>query len=99
MIVIALRRLREHWEKASRGDSEGPLKTWLEVTERADWHTPIDVKAQYSHASIVANDRVVFNIAGSKYRLVALIHYNKRTVYVRFVGTHDEYDKIDVTSI
>lgn len=99
MIVIAPRRFREHWEKPSSRDSEAPLKTWLEMTERADWHSPVDVKAQYSHASIVANDRVVFNIAGNKYRLVALVHYNKRTLYVCFVGTHDEYDKIDVTSI
>ena len=99
MIVIAPKRLREHWEKASRGDSEGPLKAWLEVTERSDWHSFVDVKEQYRHASMVANDRVVFNIAGNKYRLVVLIHFNKRTVYIRFIGSHDEYDKIDVTSI
>jgi len=82
-----------------RGDSEAPLKTWLELTERADWRSTAEVKAQYRHASIVGNDRVVFNIAGNKYRIVALIHYNKRTLYIRFVGTHAEYDRVDALTI
>ena len=99
MIVIAPRKLREHWEKPGRGDSEAPLKAWLELTEHAEWSSPADVKDQYRHASFVGNDRVVFNIAGNKYRLVVLVHYNKRTLYIRFVGTHREYDEIDASTI
>jgi mRNA interferase HigB len=99
VIVIAPRKLREHWDTPGRGDSEAPLKAWLELAERADWRSPVDVKAQYGHASIVGNDRVLFNIAGNKYRIVVLIHYNKRTLYIRFVGTHAEYDSIDATIV
>ena len=98
-IVISPRRLREHWEQHGRKDSEGPLKSWLALAEAADWGAPVDIKTHYRHASFVGNDRVVFNIAGNKYRIVALIHYNKRTLYIRFVGTHHEYDAIDASSI
>ena len=99
MIVIAPKKLRNHWQKPGREDSEAPLKAWLELTERADWSSPADIKGQYRHASFVGTDRVVFNIGGNKYRLVALVHYSKRTLYIRFVGTHGEYDAIDVSTI
>lgn len=98
MRVIALKTLREHWTQPHRGDSEQPLKAWHAIARAADWSDTSDVKAQYGNASFVG-DRVVFNIAGNKYRLVVRINYPVRIVYIRFVGTHAEYDKIDVRTI
>ncbi|MDA0261804.1 MAG: type II toxin-antitoxin system HigB family toxin [Proteobacteria bacterium] len=98
MRVIALRTLGEHWHKPGRQDSEQPLRAWFRETEWADWKAPADIKAKYRSASFVG-ERVVFNIAGNKYRLVAWINYPYRVVYVRFVGTHAEYNKINVEAI
>jgi mRNA interferase HigB len=99
MVVIALKRLRDHWQKPGRAESERPLTAWLELVERSDWGSPADVKAQYRHASFVGNDRVVFNISGNKYRIVTLIIYRTRTVFIRFVGTHEEYDRVDAALV
>lgn len=98
MRIIARRTLREHWQRPGRDDSEEPLKAWYAIAAAADWRGPADVKAQYRSASFVG-DRVVFNIAGNKYRLVAWINYSYRVLYVRFVGTHREYDATDVTEV
>lgn len=69
------------------------------AASRADWTSPADVKAAYRNASLVANNRIVFNIKGNDYRLVAAVHYNRGMMFIRYVGTHREYDKIDVTTI
>ena len=98
MRIIALKTLRDHWRKPGRQDSEQPLRAWHAVAMESDWACPADVKAQYRNASFVG-DRVVFNIGGNKVRLVVWINYPYRTVYVRFVGTHAEYDVIDVEAI
>ncbi len=98
MRIIALKTLKEHWQQPGRGDSEQPLKAWHAVALKADWGGPGAVKEQFRNASFVG-DRVVFNIAGNKYRLVAWINNPYRIVYVRFVGTHAEYDAVDVRSI
>lgn len=98
MRVIAFRSLREHWQKPGRSDSERPLRAWHAEVERADWDGPAALKAAYRSASFVG-DRIVFNVAGNKYRLVVWVNYPFRTVYVRFVGTHAEYDQIDVETI
>lgn len=98
MRIIALKTLRAHWERSNRQDSEQPLKAWFAVTAKADWKTPGDVKTQFRSASFVG-DRVIFNIAGNKYRLVAYINYPYRIVYIRFVGTHAEYDSVDIEEI
>ena len=95
MHVIAKRVLREHWEKPGRQDSEQPLKSWHQVASKATWTIPPDVKAMYGTASIVG-ERVIFNIAGNKYRLVTWIDYARQVILVKFVGTHKEYDSIDV---
>jgi len=87
--------LRKHWEKPGRGDSEQALLAWIAEVKAANWSTPADVKAKYGSASILRNSRVVFNICGNSYRLVVSINYDTSIVYVRFVGTHSEYDKID----
>jgi mRNA interferase HigB len=98
MRVIALKRLRDHWELPGRGDSEQPLKAWHAIVSRASWKHFADVRAQFGSASLVG-DRAVFNVAGNKYRLMAYINYEFYTVYVRFVGTHREYDEIDIEEV
>jgi mRNA interferase HigB len=100
MRVIALRTLRRFWETHPHGaEAQAALRAWHTEAERADWAAPSDVKAQYRNASVLKNGRVVFNIAGNKFRLVVRINYPYRVVYVRFVGTHAEYDAIEVETI
>lgn len=96
MRVIALRTLRQFWETHPQGrEAEGALRAWHAEAARADWATPADIKAQYRSASVLKSGRVVFNIAGNKFRLVVRINFPYRVVYIRFVGTHAEYDAID----
>ena len=94
MRIIAKSTLRAFWER--HPNAEEPLLAWYRETEKADWESPAQVKEQYRSASFVGGNRVVFNIKGNDYRLVVKINYPYRVVYVRFVGTHAEYDKIDV---
>ena len=75
------------------------LKAWYKVAEVADWATPTNVRADYGHASILANHRVCFNIADNKYRLVVHINYPYRVIYIRFIGTHVAYDRIDANTV
>lgn len=98
MRIIALKALKDHWLQAGRSDSEQPLKAWYAVAKEADWANFAQVKEQFGTASLVG-DRVVFNIAGNKYRLVVYVNYGFRTIYVRFVGTHAEYDGVDVKNV
>jgi mRNA interferase HigB len=98
MRVIAIKILSDFWKKPGLADAEQPLKSWYAEAVKANWSKPSDIKGLYRHASFVG-DRVVFNIAGNKYRLVAFVRYSSRTVYVRFVGTHKQYDKIDVEKV
>lgn len=97
MRVISRKKLREFSEK--HPNSRIPFQAWYADTKQAQWKLPNDIKKIYCNASIVANNRVVFNIKGNDYRLVAAINYNFSIVYIRFVGTHKEYDLIDVTKI
>lgn len=71
----------------------------MSVVKAADWSKPTDIKDMFRSADILANDRVVFNIGGNKYRLVVAVHYRGRRVYIRFVGTHAEYDRIDAATV
>ena len=97
MRIIALGPLREFWRK--HPDAEVPLRSWYAVASRADWRSPADVKDAYRSASFIADNRVVFNVKGNDYRLVAAVHYNRGMMYIRFIGTHREYDRIDATKI
>jgi mRNA interferase HigB len=97
--IIAASTLREFWNRPGRSDAEQPLRTWVSVVRAADWSRPTDIKAMFRSADIIANDRVVFNIRGNKYRLVVAVHYRGRRVFVRFIGTHAEYDRVDATTI
>jgi mRNA interferase HigB len=99
MRIISRKTLRRFWEKQEYADSEQPLKAWFHEALKADWGSPSAVKAAYRSASIVGNSRVVFNIGGNKYRLVVKVNYAYRIMYIRFIGTHRQYDRIDVTEI
>jgi mRNA interferase HigB len=100
MRVIALSTLRAFWEgKSARVDAREPTLAWYRHVLKADWRSPADVKREFSSASILRDGRAVFNIAGNKYRLVVWINYPYRVVYVRFIGTHAEYDRIDAQTI
>ena len=100
MRVIALSTLRVFWEDAAtHADAREPLLAWYRHALHADWASPAEVKKDFGNASILRDGRVVFNIAGNKYRLVVWINYPYRVVYVRFVGTHARYDRIDAQTI
>ena len=97
MRIISRKTLHDCWHKYP--DIEGALKAWEAEARHAHWQSPKDIKARYPSASILSDNRVVFNIKGNHYRLVVKIHYNTGIVYIRFVGTHAEYDKIDAETI
>jgi mRNA interferase HigB len=97
--IIKIRTLKEFWSDPEFGDSEQPLKSWYVVAKSANWAKPQDVKSQFRNASIVKGNRVVFNIAGNKYRLIVKFNYGYKIGYIRFLGTHKQYDAIDAEAI
>ncbi len=99
MRLIAKSTLVRFWQQPECTDSKSSLQSWHDEVAKASWKTPQDVKAQYSSASICGNNRVVFNIAGNKYRLVAEMQYRAGIVWVKFIGTHARYDRINVETV
>ncbi len=97
MRVIAKKILRAFWE--NHADSEQQLKAWYQEASNASWANPNDIKVAYPSASILSNNRVVFNIKGNHYRLIAKINYDYQMVWIRFIGTHAEYDTINAKTI
>ncbi len=97
MRIIAKRTLRVFWEEYP--DAEEPLTAWYREVEKETWATPAELKEKYRSASIVGGSRVVFNIKGNDYRLVVKINYAYSVIYIRFIGTHAEYDNIDVEGV
>ena len=97
MRIIPREALQEFWKR--HPDAEEPLLAWYREVERAEWKTPAELKEKYRSASIVGDNRVVFNIKGNHYRLVVKINYPYRVVSVRFVGTHAEYDAVNVKEV
>jgi mRNA interferase HigB len=97
MRIISKKPLIDYWTKVPAAMPE--LKAWLAEAKAADWANPAEIKAKYGNASILKDGRVVFNICGNKHRLVVWINYDFHTVYVRFLGTHKEYDKIDAQTV
>jgi len=97
MRIISRRRLVEFWE--IHPDAEQPLRAWYTEAQKASWDSPAEIKAVYRSVSILSNNRVVFNIKGNAYRLVVVVEYTQGKMFIRFVGTHAEYDRIDATSI
>lgn len=99
MRVISVRALKEFWEKPGCGDAEQALRAWYAEAKEAEWKGPNDIKGKYHSASIIGKNRVVFNIKGNKYRLIVALKYEFKIVYIRFVGTHKEYDAIDARTV
>lgn len=99
MRVIARKTLREFWTQKGHGDTKGPLEAWHDEACAASWKTPQDIKNVYASASFVGGNRVVFNIGGNKYRLVVEVQYAAEIVWVKFLGTHAEYDEIDAATV
>jgi mRNA interferase HigB len=97
MRIISVKALREFW--ARHPDAEQPLKAWFAEARSASWTQPAEIKDKYGSASILRDGRVVFDIGGNRYRVIAWINYDFFTIYIRFVGTHEEYDQIDAQSI
>jgi mRNA interferase HigB len=95
--IIAVTTLRQFWDR--HRDAEQPLKAWYQEARVADWATPRDIKAVYRHASVLGDNRVVFNIAGNKHRLVVKFNYAFGIGHIRFIGTHAEYDRINAEQV
>ena len=99
MRIIAKRTLREFWQVGEYADSQAALEAWHAETQWAAWLTPQEVKSQFRSASILKNSRVVFNIAGNKYRLIVSIDYERQVAFIKFIGTHKQYDQVDAERI
>lgn len=97
MRVIAIGTLRDFWAKHPQ--AETPLRAWFAEASRAVWKTPADIKAAHRNASFLENNRVVFNIKGNDFRLIVAVHYNREMMFVRFIGTHADYDALDAGKV
>lgn len=95
--VVARKTLKVFWEKHK--DCEQQLKAWFDEALEANWSTPANIKSQYPSASFLADNRVVFNIKGNSYRLIVKLNYKYKIIWIRFIGTHSEYDKINASKI
>lgn len=99
MRIISQAKLKEFYQNPNFSDSEDALKSWYYEVKHATWKTPAEIKAQYKSASILNGSRVVFNICGNKYRLIVKLLYRTSIVYIRFINTHKEYDKINAEEV
>lgn len=99
MRIISHRKLKEFFETSGKEDAKTALERWYDIAQRAEWHNLADIKADFPATDYVGNQRYVFNIKGNNYRLVVLIQFTIGRIYVRFVGTHSEYDRIDCSTI
>ena len=97
MRIISKKILRDFWE--IHPDSEQQLKAWYQETSKAEWTNPNNIKAEYPSASFLADNRVVFNIKGNHYRLIVKINYDYQIIWIRFIGSHASYDKINAKTI
>lgn len=97
MRIISRKALRLFWEK--HPDARQALQAWYADVKHANWRSPADIKNVYRTASFVANNRIVFNIKGNRYRIIVVVQYKYRIVYIRFVGTHQEYECVDATAV
>ncbi|MAM70798.1 MAG: addiction module toxin RelE [Gammaproteobacteria bacterium] len=99
MKIISKRTLREFYEEPEHADSKSGLESWYAIVNKANWKTPHEVKNTFKNASIVGNKKVVFNIAGNKYRLIVSFNYDYQIGYIKFIGTHEEYDKLNIEEL
>jgi mRNA interferase HigB len=99
MRIVSHRKLKEFYTSGSHADAKEPLERWYYTTEQAQWHSLGDIRQQYPSCDYVGNQHYVFNIKGNDYRLIVVIKFTIGYVFIRFVGTHDEYNKIDASTI
>lgn len=99
MRIVSHRKLVEFYSSSGHADAESALEQWYDVAENAVWHNLSDIKKDYPATDYVGNQHYVFNIKGNKYRLVVVVKFTIGHIFIRFVGTHAEYDKIDVSTI
>ena len=97
MRIIAISQLKTFWQKYP--DSEQSLLAWIDEVKKANWQTPADIKGQFRHASVLKSRLVVFNIKGNDYRLVVAVAYRYSALYIKFVGTHKQYDAVDADTV
>ncbi len=97
MQIVARKVLIQFWTRHPQ--AEMPLRNWYAIVSRAMWRSPADVKAEFRTADFVSDNRVIFNVAGNKYRLIVHVSYEYRRVLVKFIGTHAEYDRIDPRTV
>lgn len=97
MRIIALKTIKEFWNK--HPETEQQLRAWYDEVKKADWRKPNDLLREFPNVRVIKNDRAIFNIKGNKYRLVIAVKYDFKIVYIRFIGTHKEYDKINAEEI
>jgi len=97
MRVISKKKLTDFWKR--HPDAEQQLRAWHADAKASKWRTPLEIERVYANARCIRGNRAIFNIKGNKYRLIVKIHYDRGFVYVRFIGTHSEYDNIDATKI
>lgn len=97
MRIIAKKTLREFWKRHQ--DAEQALRSWYDIAKKENWNSFNEIKLQFKNASIVGNDRIIFNIKGNSYRLVVKVDFNWKVMFIKFIGTHKEYDKRNVKNI
>lgn len=97
MKIVTIGTLKRFW--TNHPDAKGPLEAWVDETRKARWQSPYDIKAKYLSASVLGNKRVVFNIKGNDYRVIVGVAYRFGAIYIKFIGTHAEYDKVDAETV
>ena len=99
MRIISRKTIKDFWENQKYKNAEQPLKAWYTEAKESEWNFPHDIKDKYKNASFIGNNRIVFNIKGNEYRLAVAVKYDYKIVYIRFIGTHEQYDKINAKEI
>ena len=99
MRIISKKTLKDFYVQSKYSDSKSPLEAWHKEVLKLDWNNPNEVKEMYRSASIIGSEKVVFNIAGNKYRLIVTINYYAKIVFIKFIGTHKQYDKVNMEDL
>ncbi len=99
MRIISKKTLKDFYENSRYSDSKNALEAWYKEVLKLDWNNPNEIKEMYRSASIIGDEKVVFNIAGNKYRLIVKINYYAKIVFIKFIGTHKQYDKVNMEDL
>jgi len=99
MRIISKKTLKDFYEQSKYHDCKNALESWHKEVLKLNWNNPNEIKAMYGNASVIGDTKVVFNIAGNKYRLIVTINYYAKIVFIKFIGTHKQYDKINIEEL